>query len=79
VGVLLLASIPDHVEGAVALVLFAVFTAISMAIASTGFGYTFSRSRRRPRGRLMPALGALSLGFGAWYALGALQAVPYLF
>jgi len=26
-----------------------------------------------------PALGALSLAFGAWYALGALNAVPYGF
>jgi hypothetical protein len=26
-----------------------------------------------------PALGVLSLAFGAWYALGALEAVPYVF
>ena len=26
-----------------------------------------------------PTLGTLSLAFGAWYALGALNAVPYYF
>jgi hypothetical protein len=26
-----------------------------------------------------PVIGAASLAFGAWYALGALNAVPYLF
>jgi hypothetical protein len=28
---------------------------------------------------LVPALGLFSLAFGIWYALGALQAVPYVF
>jgi hypothetical protein len=26
-----------------------------------------------------PVLGTISLAFGAWYALGALDAVPYAF
>ena len=30
-------------------------------------------------GQLAPALGALSLAFGIWYALGATGAVPYVF
>ena len=80
VGVLLLAAIPDHVEGVAALVLFAFFTAVSMAMASTTFGYTLSReSVLRRYVAVAPALGALSLAFGAWYALGALHAVPYAF
>jgi ABC-type nickel/cobalt efflux system permease component RcnA len=80
VGVLLLAAIPSHVEGALALVVFALATAVSMAIASTSFGYALSRSSLRRRfGTLAPALGTLSLAFGAWYALGALQALPYFF
>jgi hypothetical protein len=29
--------------------------------------------------RIAPALGALSLVFGIWYSLGALNAVPYVF
>jgi ABC-type nickel/cobalt efflux system permease component RcnA len=80
VGVLLLAAIPDHVEGVIALIVFALFTALSMAIASTSFGYTLSRGPMLRRfATVAPVLGALSLGFGAWYALGALNAVPYYF
>jgi len=80
VGVLLLASIPDHVAGAAALAVFALFTAISMAMASTAFGYTLARGPVARRfATLAPALGVMSLAFGAWYALGAVQAVPYYF
>jgi len=80
VGVLLLAAIPDHVEGAVALALFALCTAISMAVASTTFGYTLSRGPLLRRFvAVAPLFGVLSLAFGAWYALGALNAVPYYF
>lgn len=80
VGVLLLAAIPDRIEAIVALALFATFTAISMAIASSTFGYALSREPVLRRfARIAPALGALSLVFGVWYSLGALNAVPYLF
>jgi len=80
VGVLLLASIPDHVEAVGALGLFASFTAVSMSLASTSFGWVLSRGTvQRSYLSVAPALGALSLAFGVWYALGAVQAVPYLF
>jgi high-affinity nickel permease len=80
VGVLLLAAIPDRAEAIVALALFAAFTAISMAIASSTFGYALSREPVLRRfARIAPALGALSLVFGLWYSLGALNAVPYVF
>jgi hypothetical protein len=80
VGVLLLAAIPDHVEAIAALALFAFFTAVSMALASSTFGYALTREPVLQRfATLAPALGTLSLGFGVWYALGALNAVPYLF
>jgi cytochrome c biogenesis protein CcdA len=80
VGVLLLAAIPDHVEAIAALALFAFCTAISMAVASTTFGYALSRGPVLHRfAQLAPALGALSLAFGMWYALGAAGAVPYVF
>jgi len=80
VGLLLLAAIPNHVEGLVALVVFALFTAVSMAIASTSLGLVLSRGPVLRRFATMaPALGVLSLAFGAWYALGALEAVPYFF
>jgi hypothetical protein len=80
VGVLLLAAIPNHVEGVIALVLFASFTAVSMALASTAFGYAISRGPVLQRFvTIAPVLGVLSLAFGVWYALGALHAVPYVF
>lgn len=74
VGVLLVASIESTVYGVAALGLLAAFTAVSMALLSTGFvaGLT-----RLPLVRLAPALGALSLAFGVWYSLGALSLAPY--
>jgi cytochrome c biogenesis protein CcdA len=79
VGVLLLAAIPDHVEGVVALAVFAAFTSVSMALASTSFGWVLSRGTvRRAYGALAPGLAVASLAFGVWYALGAVEAVPYV-
>jgi len=80
VGVLLLAAIPDHVAALIALAVFALFSAVSMAIASTTFGFALSREPvLRGYTTVAPALGALSLTFGAWYALAALDTVPYIF
>jgi hypothetical protein len=80
VGVLLLAAIPDRAEAVVALALFAACTAVSMAIASSTFGYALTRPPVLRRfATLAPALGALSLVFGIWYSLGATGAVPYVF
>jgi ABC-type nickel/cobalt efflux system permease component RcnA len=80
VGILLLATIHDRAVAVVALALFAFFTAISMAILSTGFGATLSSApARRSLHRIVPALGATSFLFGIWYALGALAIAPYYF
>jgi cytochrome c biogenesis protein CcdA len=80
VGVLLLAAIPDRAEAIVALALFAAFTAVSMAVASSTFGYALTRPPVLRRfATVAPALGAVSLAFGVWYSLSALNAVPYLF
>lgn len=80
VGVLLLATIHSHAVALIALVLFATFTAVSMAILSTGFGVVLSRPRaQRSLARLAPALGLMSLTFGIWYTLGALTIAPYWF
>jgi hypothetical protein len=80
VGVLLLAAIPSHLEALAALALFAFFTAVSMAAASTTFGFALSRGPvLRSYLTVAPAMGILSLAFGLWYSLGALDAVPYLF
>jgi high-affinity nickel permease len=80
VGVLLLAAIHDRAVAVIALGLFAVFTAISMALLSTGFGLTLERAPvRRSFHRIAPALGLASLAFGCWYALSALEVAPYYF
>jgi hypothetical protein len=80
VGVLLLAAIPDRAEAIVALALFAGFTAVSMALASSTFGYALTRPRILRRfATVAPAMGMLSLAFGVWYALGATGALPYVF
>ena len=80
VGVLLLASIHNHVLAVAALAIFAFCTALSMALLSTGFGRALSSAPLRASfNRLAPAMAILSLAFGAWYALGALNVAPYFF
>ena len=80
VGLLLLAAIRSHVLAVSALALFAFCTAASMALLSTGWGAALgSRPVRRCFHRIAPALGAASLAFGVWYALGAQGVVPYAF
>jgi hypothetical protein len=78
VGVLLLAAVHDHLLAVVALALFAAFTALSMTLLSAGVGATLAmRPLQTSFNRLAPVLGAGSLAFGVWYALGALSLAPY--
>ena len=80
VGLLLLAAIRSHALAVTALGLFAICTAVSMALLSTGFGLTLGAAGvRRSFQRIAPALGIVSLAFGVWYALGAQGMVPYMF
>ena len=80
VAVLVLASVRSTALAVVALVLLAVFTAVSMCLLSTGFGRALvSRPVRGAFGTIAPALGALSLAFGIWYATAAWAVVPYAF
>jgi len=80
VGILLLAAIHSRLLAIASLALFALFTAVSMALLSTGFGLTLSAEPvRRSFARLAPALGLASLAFGVWYSLGALDLAPYMF
>jgi hypothetical protein len=80
VGVLLLGSIHDHALALAALAIFAFFTAVSMALLSTGFGRVLGSARLRASfQRLAPGMALLSLGFGVWYALGAVELAPYFF
>ena len=79
VGLLLLAQIHSQAEALLALTLFATFTAISMAVISTTFGFVMTRDAVAARYlAVVPLIGAASLAFGAWYALGAIHAVPYV-
>jgi high-affinity nickel permease len=80
VGVLLLGAIHSHVLAVVSLGLFALCTAASMALLSTGFGLTLASGPvRRSFHALAPVLGSASLAFGVWYVLGALHVAPYYF
>jgi hypothetical protein len=80
VGVLLLAAIRSHVVAVVALGLFALCTALSMAALSTGWGMMLASSHGRSTlSRFAPVLGCASLAFGVWYALAAVSLAPYYF
>jgi ABC-type nickel/cobalt efflux system permease component RcnA len=80
VGVLLLAAIPSETVAVASLLLLAVFTAISMTVVTVGFGLTLTaRPLAAASNTLVPALGALSLAFGVWYAAAAWALAPYPF
>ncbi len=77
---LLLSTISNQAEAAGALLIFAVGTAVSMAILSTAFGLVIAGGPiRRNFEYVAPVLGILSMAFGTWYALGALELVTYPF
>lgn len=79
VGLLLLGTISSHVVALAALALFALCTAVSMSVLSTGFGLTLGAAPvRRSFNAIAPVLGTASLAFGVWYVLGAQGVVPYV-
>ena len=80
VGVLLLAAIPSETVAIVSLLLLALFTAVSMTVFTVGFGLTLTaRPVAAASNTVIPALGALSLAFGVWYASAAWSLAPYPF
>lgn len=80
VSLLVVTAVPGRAHALVALVLFALGTAASMAALSAGFGRLLGRVPDRPRlVTITPAFGTAGVLFGAWYVLGALQAVPFPF
>ncbi len=80
VGVLLLAAIPSETVAVVSLLLLALFTAVSMTLVTVGFGLTLTaRPVAAVANSVVPALGALSLAFGVWYAAAAWSLAPYPF
>jgi ABC-type nickel/cobalt efflux system permease component RcnA len=80
VGLLLLAAIPSETVAVASLLLLALFTAVSMTIVTVGFGLTLTvRPVLAASNTVVPALGALSLAFGVWYAAAAWALAPYPF
>ena len=74
VGILVVGAASNQLAGMAALVLFAVGTAVSMALVSAAFGYALARGPVAQRvGSLVPLLALASLIFGAWYTLDALR------
>jgi cytochrome c biogenesis protein CcdA len=72
VGLLVVGAAANRTLGVISLLLFAAGTAVSMAVVSAGFGYVLARGPvARLVGPLMPLVGLGSLGFGVWYAAGA--------
>jgi hypothetical protein len=69
VVLLLLAAIPDRLEAAAALAVFAPMSLVSMAFCTTAFSWLLTRRLADPiyRTALIPALGLFGLAFGAWY------------
>ncbi len=77
-GLLLLASISDHVLAVTALVLFASCAALSMTVVSAVFAVAVDGpSAVVAIRRAAPALACASAAIGCWYVAGALSIVPY--
>lgn len=73
-GILLVAAMANRTEGAIALLMFALGTALSMALVSTALSVVLTRGTfaRRMASVIAPSMGAASLLFGLWYAVGAI-------
>jgi hypothetical protein len=68
VVLLLVAAMPDPLEAAAALAVFAPMSIVSMALCTSAFAWAFTRGELY-RTMLVPALGVLGLLFGLWYVL----------
>jgi hypothetical protein len=80
VGILILASVESHAHALLALALLSVFSGVAMMAVSTGLGGALSgAAATRTFAGAVPALAAVSLGFGAWYTLAAFSLAPYYF
>jgi ABC-type nickel/cobalt efflux system permease component RcnA len=68
--VLLVAALPDRLEAAAALAVFAPMTIVSMTACTSAFAWVLTRPLVEPlyRRLLIPALGAFGILFGLWYA-----------
>jgi high-affinity nickel permease len=70
VVLLLIAALPTQLEAALALLVFAPMSIVSMALCTTAFAWVLTRPVIEPvyRTVLIPALGLFGLTFGLWYA-----------
>lgn len=76
-GAMLVGTSAGPGRAALALVVFAAGTALTMGIASGGVGLLLrGPARARAFHRLIPLVGLGSLAFGAWYAVSALRTLP---
>jgi ABC-type nickel/cobalt efflux system permease component RcnA len=72
-SILLVSAAPTTATGVLALLLFAIGTAVSMTLITVLFGALLVRGPAARRlGLLIPTLGMLSLVFGVWYGVDAL-------
>jgi high-affinity nickel permease len=80
VGILLVASIHSTTLSVLALVVLAVFTAVSMTILSTAFGVALAtRSVQASFHAVAPGFGVAGLAFAVWYGAAAWALAPYPF
>ncbi len=70
VVLLLVAGMPNRLEAAAALAVFAPMTVVSMAACTSAFAWALTRPLVEPlyRRLLIPVFGAFGLIFGLWYA-----------
>jgi ABC-type nickel/cobalt efflux system permease component RcnA len=77
VAILLVAAMPSQTTAVAGLLLLAVGTALSMTLVTAAWGALMTRGAHDVEA-LAPTFGTLGVLFGAWYALGAFGAVPYV-
>ena len=80
VAVLLLAAVPSRAVAVGALLVLALFTAVSMTMLTGGFGRMLVEPRvQGALARVAPSLAVASLAFGVWYAAAVWSLAPYPF
>jgi cytochrome c biogenesis protein CcdA len=77
-GLIVIAASPDPAARLVALAVFAIGTAFSMAVVSTALGHVVARGPARRLEALVPAVGLVGLAFGVAYGLHAAGMAPGL-
>ncbi|MGH3091914.1 MAG: hypothetical protein ACRDOG_06250 [Gaiellaceae bacterium] len=75
-SVLVVATAGSSVTAIASLAVLAGATAVSMSLLSTGFALALVSHAGRGAPMVKPALGCVTLAFGSWYALAALELLP---